>query len=209
MHTPVLASAIGSRAVGVLLNHPGYDVLIPAAVIVLARRPSISSEHMLDGKIEVVYCGSGDGKRWESGVHIYSGSGCVLSNGNVEGGWWTYVIYDCKHLHRRLTMQLVSISTAAVAFTSTATCTSAFGLNAAAITKSLGAVLLIGCLASRAKRCSTRNDCNAACVSPLRMVAAPICVSAPAARAETIAKRRRPEFVCVAPFADFWFVSHS
>ena len=39
-----------------------------------------------------------------------------------------------SHLHRRLTMQLVSTScstsTTAVAFTSTATCTSAFGLNA-------------------------------------------------------------------------------
>ena len=50
---------------------------------------------------------------------------CVLSTGNVEDGWWTYVIYDCKHLHRRLTMQLVgrpvSTSTVAVAFTSTAT----------------------------------------------------------------------------------------
>ena len=133
---------------------------------------------------------------------------CVLSTGNVEDGWWTYVIYDCKHLHRRLTMQLVSTSTAAVAFTSTATCTSAFGLNAAAITKSLGVVQLIGCPASRAISCSTPKDWISAFVFPHRMVAAPIRVSAPAAHTETLVNRHVPEFERVAHFADFCFVSH-
>ena len=134
---------------------------------------------------------------------------CVLSTGNVEDGWWTYVIYDsCKHLHRRLTMQLVSTSTAAVAFTSTATCTSAFGLNAAAITKSLSVVQLIGCPASRAISCSTPKDWISAFVFPHRMVAAPIRVSAPAAHTETLVNRHVPEFERVAHFADFCFVSH-
>ena len=140
-------------------------------------------------------------------MHVYAGSGCVF-NGIVEGGLWTYVIYDCKHLHRRLTMQLVSTSTAAVAFTSTATCTSAFGLNAAAITKSLGVVQLIGCPASRAISCSTPKDWISAFVFPHRMVAAPIRVSAPAAHTETLVNRHVPEFERVAHFADFCFVSH-
>ena len=64
-----------------------------------------------------------------------------------------------------------------------------------------GAVLLIGCLASKALSLSTRHDWSSAFVFPLRMVAAPIRVSAPAASAELLARLRRPEFERVAPYA--------
>ena len=69
-----------------------------------------------------------------------------------------------------------------------------------------GVVLLVGCLASIALSCSTRVDWKGACVSPLRMVAAPIRVSAPAARAEMLVRRRRPGFERVALFAQCWFL---
>ena len=70
-----------------------------------------------------------------------------------------------------------------------------------------GAVQLIGCLASRTLSCSMRKDWMSACAFPLRMVAAPIRVSAPAAHAATLVNRH-PVFERVAHFAEFCFVYH-